>query len=78
VFNIGNHDPVELMTYISTLEKSLGKTAQKNFLPLQDGDVPATSADTAALHAASGFAPATSVESGITRFVAWYRGYYGV
>jgi len=78
VFNIGNHNPVELMTYITTLEKALGKTAQKNFLPLQDGDVPATSADTAALHAVTGFAPATTVESGIARFVDWYRGYYGV
>ncbi len=78
VFNIGNHDPVELMAYISTLESSLGKTAQKNFLPLQDGDVPATSADTAALQTATGFAPATSVASGIARFVDWYRGYYGV
>ena len=78
VFNIGNHAPVELMTYITTLESALGKTAQKNFLPLQDGDVPATSADTAALHAATGFAPATSVASGIARFVDWYRGYYGV
>ena len=78
VFNIGNHNPVELMTYITTLESALGKTAQKNFLPLQDGDVPATSADTAALHAATGFAPATSVASGIARFVDWYRGYYGV
>jgi UDP-glucuronate 4-epimerase len=56
----------------------LGKTAQKNFLPLQDGDVPATSADTAALAAATGFAPATSVASGIARFVDWYRGYYRV
>ena len=78
VFNIGNHQPVELMTYVATLESALGKTAQKNFLPLQDGDVPATYADTSALQAATGFAPATSVEQGIARFVDWYRGYYGV
>lgn len=78
VFNIGNHQPVELMTYIATLENALGKTAQKNFLPLQDGDVPATYADTSALQAVTGFAPATSVEQGIARFVDWYRGYYGV
>ena len=77
VCNIGNHQPVELMSYIETLEKALGKTAQKNFLPLQDGDVPATYADTASLHAITGFAPATSVEEGIRRFVAWYLGYYG-
>ncbi|MDO9449826.1 MAG: NAD-dependent epimerase/dehydratase family protein, partial [Rugosibacter sp.] len=78
VFNIGNHDPVELMAYITTLESALGKTAQKNFLPMQDGDVPATSADTSALQAATGFAPATSVQQGIARFVDWYREYYGV
>lgn len=77
VFNIGNHDPVELMTYIETLEAALGKTAQKNFLPLQDGDVPATSADTRELHEAVGFAPKTPVSVGIARFVEWYRGYYG-
>ena len=78
VFNIGNHQPVELMTYIETLERALGKTAQKNFLPLQDGDVPATYADTEALQAATNFAPATSVETGIGRFVKWYRSYYGI
>jgi UDP-glucuronate 4-epimerase len=78
VFNIGNHNPVELMTYITTLESALGKTAQKNFLPMQDGDVPATSADTRALQTATGFAPATSVQQGIARFVDWYREYYGV
>ncbi len=77
VFNIGNHDPVELMVYIETLEAALGKTAQKNFLPLQDGDVPATSADTRELREAVGFAPKTPVSVGIARFVEWYRGYYG-
>ena len=76
VFNIGNHQPVELMTYISTLEAALGKTAKKNLLPMQDGDVPATSADTADLRAAVGFAPATPVQDGVRRFVAWYRDYY--
>ncbi len=76
VFNIGNHQPVELMTYIETLEQALGKTAVKNFLPMQDGDVPATSADTSDLRAATGFAPNTSVAEGIRRFVEWYRGYY--
>lgn len=78
VFNIGNHNPVELMEFIAAIEKSLGKTAEKNFLPLQDGDVPATYADTAELNAWTGFAPATSVEEGVGRFVQWYRGYYGV
>jgi len=78
IYNIGNHRPVELMTYISILEKVLGKTAQKNFLPMQDGDVAATSADTAELRAATGFAPDTPVEEGIARFVRWYREYYRV
>ena len=78
IFNIGNHQPVELMTYIETLERLLGRTAPRNFLPLQEGDVPATNADTSALHDWTGFAPATPVATGIERFVAWYRGYYRV
>jgi UDP-glucuronate 4-epimerase len=78
VFNIGNHQPVELMAYIEALETALGKTAQKNFLPLQDGDVPATSADTAELRRITGFAPATPVSEGVRRFVEWYRAYAGV
>ncbi len=78
VFNIGNHQPVQLMRYIETLEQALGKTAQKNFLPLQNGDVPATYADTAALNAVTGFAPSTTVEEGVRRFVAWYQDYYSV
>lgn len=76
VFNIGNHNPVALMTYIETLERALGKTAQKIFLPMQDGDVPATSADTTLLNEAVGFAPKTPVSEGIEKFVAWYQGYY--
>ncbi len=78
VLNIGNNSPVELMEYVAAIEDALGTTAQKNFLPLQDGDVPATYADTSALNALTGFAPATSVRDGVARFVAWYRGYYGV
>ena len=78
VLNIGNHQPVELMTYIEILERELGRTAQKNFLPMQDGDVPATVADTADLKAITGFAPATSVDHGIREFVGWYLSYYGV
>jgi hypothetical protein len=65
VFNIGNHDPVELMAFVAAIEDALGMTAEKNFLPLQDGDVPATYADTAALNAWTGFAPATSVRDGV-------------
>lgn len=78
VFNIGNHDPVELMEFIAAIEKALGLTAEKNFLPLQDGDVLATYADTRALNEWTGFAPLTSVEDGVARFVEWYRGYYKV
>ncbi|HLA36439.1 MAG TPA: NAD-dependent epimerase [Rhodocyclaceae bacterium] len=76
VFNIGNHAPVELMSYIEALEQALGKTARKNFLPLQEGDVPATYADTAELQRVTDFAPATSVREGVARFVAWYREHY--
>ncbi|MFT4174885.1 MAG: NAD-dependent epimerase [Rhodocyclaceae bacterium] len=78
VFNIGNSDPVELMEFISAIEKSLGMEATKNFLPIQDGDVPATFADTAELNAWTGFSPATSVTDGVARFVNWYRDYYKV
>jgi UDP-glucuronate 4-epimerase len=76
IFNIGNSQPVELMDFIAAFEESLGMTAQKNFLPMQPGDVPSTSADVSALTALTGFAPATSVPEGIGRFVAWYRDYY--
>ncbi len=76
VYNIGNHQPVELMAYIEALEEALGRKAEKNFLPLQDGDVPATYADTAELRVATGFAPATEVKEGVRRFVEWYRAYY--
>ncbi len=78
IFNIGNHQPVELMAFIGALESALGRQAEKRFLPMQDGDVPATYADTAELRAATGFDPATPVEEGVRRFVEWYRGYYKV
>jgi UDP-glucuronate 4-epimerase len=78
VFNIGNHQPVQLMDFIACIEAALGKTAGKNLLPLQDGDVPATYADVDALRDWVGFAPATPIETGIARFVSWYRDYYRV
>ncbi|HEX5127967.1 MAG TPA: NAD-dependent epimerase/dehydratase family protein, partial [Rhodocyclaceae bacterium] len=78
VFNIGNNNPVELMDFIGAIERSLGIEAKKNFLPIQDGDVPATYANTDALNEWVNFVPATSVEDGIGRFVAWYRDYYKV
>jgi UDP-glucuronate 4-epimerase len=64
------------MTYIRALEEALGKKAKLDLLPMQPGDVRATEADTSALEAATGFKPATPVEEGIRRFVAWYREYY--
>ncbi len=77
LYNIGNHSPVELMRFIEILEECLGKKAQKNFLPMQAGDVPATYADVDDLIRDTGFAPDTPIEVGITRFVDWYRSYYG-
>ena len=78
LYNIGNNRPVQLMDMIATLEKKIGKEAKKRFLPLQPGDVPETHADVDALTEATGFAPSTSLEEGISRFVDWYKDYYGV
>jgi UDP-glucuronate 4-epimerase len=77
VYNIGNGQPVQLMEFIETLEKHLGRIAKKEFLPLQPGDVPKTYADVTDLVRDVGFRPSTSVDEGIRRFVDWYRGYYG-
>ena len=78
IFNIGNNSPVLLMDFITAIERSLGRSATKNFMPLQDGDVPATCADVSELEAWTGFKPGTSIEDGVGRFVAWYRGYFKV
>jgi UDP-glucuronate 4-epimerase len=78
LYNIGNHQPVDLLHFIEVLETCLGKKAEKNFLPLQQGDVPATYADVSELHRDVGFSPTTPVTAGIERFVAWYRSYYSV
>ncbi|BAH39748.1 MAG TPA: NAD-dependent epimerase [Gemmatimonas aurantiaca] len=78
IYNIGNNNPVELMHLIATLEQALGRTAEKNMLPIQPGDVPATYADVEALVQDVGFAPRTSIETGVANFVAWYRDYYRV
>lgn len=75
LFNIGNNRAIELMHYIEVLERCLGKKAVIEFLPMQDGDVPSTLANTAELAAATGFAPATTVEEGVSRFVKWYLDY---
>jgi UDP-glucuronate 4-epimerase len=76
IYNIGNNQPIELMYLIETLEKCLGQTAQKNMLPMQPGDVPATYANVDDLTRDVGFKPSTPIEEGIARFVDWYRDYY--
>ena len=78
LYNIGNNQPVELMTMIETLEKALGRVAEKNMMPMQPGDVRATYADIEALTADMGFTPATPIDVGIQRFVDWYREYHGI
>jgi UDP-glucuronate 4-epimerase len=78
VFNIGNHDPMPLMDFIAAIEQAIGKEAIKNFMPLQSGDVPATSADVEELAQWTGFRPGTPVPEGVRRFVSWYRGYFKV
>ena len=78
VYNIGNHTPVELERFIAVLEEALGRKAVRHYLPMQPGDVPATCADVDDLRRDVGFAPATPLETGIARFVEWYRDYYGV
>ncbi|MEO0455655.1 MAG: NAD-dependent epimerase [Cyanobacteria bacterium P01_A01_bin.114] len=77
VYNIGNHSPVELMTFIKAIETALDKTAEKVMMPMQPGDVTATYADVDDLMADVGFKPSTPLEVGIGKFVAWYREYYG-
>lgn len=76
IYNIGNNQPVELLDYISALEDALGKTANSEFLPLQDGDVPDTYANVDDLMEQFHYKPATPVAEGINRFVAWYRDYF--
>ncbi|QJR81996.1 NAD-dependent epimerase [Alteromonas pelagimontana] len=78
VYNIGAQTPVHLLTYIETLEKALGKKAEKELLPLQLGDVPDTFADVQALINDTGYRPTTTIDTGIKNFVEWYKGYYNV
>ena len=78
VFNIGNSTPIPLMEYIRTLEDVIGNKAILQYLPMQDGDVPATSSDTSLLNDWIGFIPSTSINNGISKFVSWYREYYKV
>ncbi len=78
IYNIGNNQPVLLLDYIAAIEKALGMQAEKELLPMQPGDVPATYADIDALEAAVGYRPATPVDAGVAKFVEWYRDYYRV
>ena len=78
VYNIGNHQPVQLLRYIEVLEDCLGRKAEKRLLPMQPGDVPDTHADVEALRRDTGYSPATPIETGVRRFVEWYRAYYDV
>ncbi|MCK9174800.1 MAG: NAD-dependent epimerase [Desulforhopalus sp.] len=78
IYNIGNNNKEKLMRYIEVLEDALGKKAEKNFLPMQPGDVPATWADVDDLVKELGYKPDTALEYGIGKFVEWYRGYYNV
>jgi UDP-glucuronate 4-epimerase len=78
VYNLGNDQPVQLLRFIELLEQHLGRTVEKNLLPMQPGDVPDTWADVSALRRDVGYAPDTSIEDGVARFVAWYRDYYKV
>jgi UDP-glucuronate 4-epimerase len=76
VFNIGNNEPIALMSFIEAIEKAAGKVAKKNFMPMQAGDVPATFADIDSLQNEVGFKPSTNIEYGMQQFVDWYRQHY--
>ena len=78
IFNIGNGSPTSLMDFIAALETSLGLEAKKKFLPIQDGDVPSTSADNSKIKNWIGLEPKTKVNVGVERFVKWYAEFYGV
>ena len=78
IFNIGNNSPVQLMEYIEAIEHHLGKAAQKNMLPLQDGDVPETYADVSLLSENTKFKPNTNVIDGVGKFIEWYQEYYNI
>ncbi|MCF6765851.1 NAD-dependent epimerase [Thiotrichales bacterium 19S3-7] len=78
IYNIGNNKPTELMDYIKAVELAVGKRAQLNLLPMQDGDVPSTCADVSLLESGLNYRPQMSVEEGVNRFVQWYRHFYQV
>ena len=78
IFNIGNSNPTSLMVFIEAIEKNLGKKAKKNYLPMQPGDVSATSANTELLEKWVDFKPSTSVDKGIECFIDWYKDFYKI
>jgi UDP-glucuronate 4-epimerase len=78
IYNVGNHRPEELTRVVALLEKELGRTTEKEMLPMQPGDVLETFADTSDLMRDTGFACATPIEEGLRGFVAWYREHYGI
>ncbi|MBR1214305.1 NAD-dependent epimerase [Bradyrhizobium sp. JYMT SZCCT0180] len=78
IYNVGNNRPEDLMHVVSVLEKALGKSAKRELLPMQPGDVPATYADIEDLASDIGFRPSTTIEEGVGRFVKWYRDYHGI
>lgn len=78
IHNIGNGQPVKLMDFVAALENALDKTAQKNFMPMQPGDVYATYADTRSLYEATGYQPNVGVAEGVAKFVEWYRDFYQI
>ncbi len=78
IYNIGNNSPVKLMDFIDAIEKHTGKSAQKNMMPMQPGDVPATYADVSDLVSNLGYKPNTTIDQGVKNFVEWYRAFYGV
>jgi UDP-glucuronate 4-epimerase len=77
LYNIGNNNPVELMRYIEVIENCIGEKAKKNFLPMQPGDVPESYADIDDLKNITGFTPTTKIETGVAKFIDWYKSYYG-
>jgi UDP-glucuronate 4-epimerase len=78
IFNIGNNNPITLMSYIEAIENAIGVKAQKNYLPMQEGDVPETASNTDTLSQWIGFKPNTSISDGVNNFVTWYKSYYKV
>jgi UDP-glucuronate 4-epimerase len=76
IYNIGSNSPTQLMRYVELIEENLGRKAELNYLPLQQGDVPDTHADVEDLMRDVGYRPTTSVEVGVGRFVEWYKSYY--